>query len=88
MGLKLNNLKKYDVDGKLARYVKAVGNIIARFIQTYDGNPDTEWWNNIITTTEYRNLCGKKDGTYVQGWILDLLGIYTRKIIHLLIIYS
>ena len=58
IGEKLKNLEKYDVDGKLVRYVKAVGNIITKFIETYDGNPDTEWWNNIITTDEVRNVCG------------------------------
>ena len=74
---KLKNLEKYDIDGKLAQYTKAVGKIIAKFIETYDGKPDKAWWNKIMTTEEVRVASGR-GGTYVEGWILNFFGIYHR----------
>ena len=72
---KLENLAQYDIDGRLDKYVKNMSVVISKFIDTFDGNPDKNWWNTIITTEERRGMSGIKGGTYVQGWILHFFGI-------------
>ena len=47
---KLSNLRKYDVDGVLAKYVDHVEVILKKFLDTYDGNPDVSWWNTVMET--------------------------------------
>ena len=47
---KLRNLEKYDVDGRLKEYVKHVDIIVGNFVDTFDGKPDVNWWNVIMTT--------------------------------------
>lgn len=64
-------LEKYDVDGVLKTYVKNVGVIISKFIDTYKGEPDVEWWNKIMVP--YFPGSGTD---YIDGWILHFFGIY------------
>ena len=75
---KLKNLKKYDVDGVLKKYVHHVGVIIQKFLETYDGKPDVSWWNNIMETEQAMQSSGGKDELYVEGWILHFFGLYTK----------
>ena len=35
------------------------------FIKTYDGSPDKDWWNLVMTTEERRGMSGVKGGTYI-----------------------
>lgn len=70
---KLNCLSKYDVDGKLAKYIKHVDKIIEEFISTYQGKVNAEWWNQIISP----NYPGSGESK-VDGWILHFYGIYHR----------
>ena len=75
---KLLNLKQYDVDGKLKNYVNHVSEIIKKFMDTYDGNPDLGWWNNIMTTEKVRMMSGQTKELGVEGWILHFFGIYKK----------
>ncbi len=47
---KLNFLVKYDVDGKLKEYISHMTTVLEKFISTYDGKPDVNWWNTIMTS--------------------------------------
>ena len=47
---KLCDLRKYDVDGVLEKYVTHVREIIEKFIESFDGKPDVAWWNRIMAT--------------------------------------
>ena len=47
---KLENLAQYDIDGILKDYVANLSVILDKFIETYDGNVDKNWWNTIIAT--------------------------------------
>ena len=76
MRMKLQALAKYDVDGRLKKYVEDMDVILRKFIDTYDGNPDQAWWNRIIGTREMREDSGIREGTYIDGWILHFFGIY------------
>ena len=71
---KLKFLAKYDTDLKLKTYVENVSFILDKFIQTFDGSPDVEWWNTIVATEEQRAMSGVRGGTYVEGWILHFFG--------------
>lgn len=50
MGLKLENLMQYDVDGELKKYIEHVRVILRNFLLTYDGKPNKKWWNTLMTT--------------------------------------
>ena len=66
------------MDAKLKDYVQQVSVIINKFILTFEGEPDKEWWNQIIATEEQRAMSGVKGGTYVEGWILEFFGLSDR----------
>ena len=80
---KLLNLKQYSVTDSLTVYIEAVSTIIDEFIDTFDGQPDVNWWNRIIGTEEMWGGSGVRGGTYVQGWILSFFGKSCNKKIHI-----
>lgn len=41
---------KFDVDGKLKKYIQHMKIILQQFLNTYNGKPDVMWWNTIMTT--------------------------------------
>lgn len=47
---KLENLIQYDVDGDIKKYISHMRIILQNFLDTYDNNPNVEWWNTIMTT--------------------------------------
>ena len=47
---KLLSLRQYSVTNSLTAYIDAVSPIIDKFIDTFDGQPDVDWWNQIIGT--------------------------------------
>ena len=51
---KLEKMVQYDVDGKIKKYVIHMRVILEQFLNTYDGKPDVNWWNTIMTTPEKR----------------------------------
>lgn len=59
-------------------YIKKVSVIIDKFIDTYNGNVDVSFWNNIMTTEVFRIGSGGDTQTTMEGWITHFLGIYTK----------
>lgn len=66
---KLQNLKKYDIDGKWAHFVDTMTTILYKFIETYGGNPDVDWWNGIY---HEKRLLGSGVSKEITGWILGM----------------
>lgn len=52
--LKLMNLSKYDQDGELNKYIQEVGKILDEFLKTFDGKPNKDWWNLMMSSEERR----------------------------------
>ena len=73
---KLKYLDRYDIDGELSKYIKNVGVILNKFLDTFGNKPDINWWNTIMTTEERRVGSGNQKDTYIEGWILHFYGIY------------
>lgn len=44
---KTNALAEYDVNGQLKKYISRVGVILEKFIDTYQGNVDVDFWNKV-----------------------------------------
>jgi hypothetical protein len=73
---KANNLKKYDVDGKLINYLKHIEIILKEFLNTFDGKPNVKFWNKIMTIN--RETLGSGNEQYISGWITHFYGIYNE----------
>lgn len=74
---KLNNLVQFDVDGKLKEYIFHMRVILGKFLDTFEGNPDRDWWNTVMKTPENREIYGG-DEMEVEGWIINFFGIYSK----------
>lgn len=48
------NLSKYDQDGELNKYIQEVGKILDEFLKTFDGKPNKDWWNLMMSSEERR----------------------------------
>ena len=48
------------------------GNILEKLLDTYDGNPDTEWWKSIIVDESYDEfvVCGFSPEVGFSGWFM------------------
>ena len=64
------------MDGKLKRYVKNISKILDKFIDTYQGKVDLNFWNKIVHE-EGTGGSGKK-GPDIDGWIIQFFG-YEKK---------
>jgi hypothetical protein len=71
---KLKALKVYDVDTNLVNYVDQLVPVIEKFIDTYNGKVDKEFWDKIINIEDGSAGSGSTD--YYSGWILRFFGIY------------
>ena len=69
---KLLQLSLYDVDGKLKRYIKNVSLILLKFIDTYEGKVDVDFWNKIINV--YEGLPGSGSTSIFSGWLIHFFG--------------
>jgi len=70
---KIENLSEYDVNGKLKKYIQHVKYILEKFVETYEGTVDLDWWNKILSI-ESTHGSGKVDN--FSGWITHLFGYY------------
>jgi hypothetical protein len=71
-------LTKYDVGGVLIKYVEHMKIILNEFINTYDGNVNSTFWNKIMDI-EKESPHGSGEGkTYISGWILNFFGLYEK----------
>ncbi len=68
---KTKKLKEYDVNGNLNKYIDNLLPVLHKFIETYNGNVDVDWWNKIMNITHGR--IGSGSTSYVSGWILKFL---------------
>ncbi len=58
MANKLKYMEQFDVNGQLKEYISHMKNILTNFLNTFDGHPDTEWWNTVMKTSEKRKVYG------------------------------
>lgn len=49
---KLEMLSKFDVDGKLKKYIQHNRVILGKLLDTFDEKPDLEWWNTVMQSPE------------------------------------
>ncbi len=71
---KLFYLKTYAVDKFWTHYIDELKPIIEKFIDTYQGNVDMEFWNTVMNIEHGR--LGSGSTTKISGWILKFYGIY------------
>lgn len=69
-------LKKYAVSPIWTEYIDKLVPILNKFIDTYNGKVDVDFWNKIMNITHGR--MGSGSTTFVSGWILNFFGIYNR----------
>ncbi len=55
--LKTSNLIEFDVNGVLKRYIKNVTAVLEKFIDTYEGKVDVDFWQRVINI-KYPNGSG------------------------------
>ena len=72
---KTEALVQYDVNGGLKKYVKSVTTILAKFIETYQGNVDVKFWNKIMHE-EGSRMSGKQPT--IDGWLINFFGYYKK----------
>jgi hypothetical protein len=63
---------EYDVNGKLKSFVKNVTAILAKFIDTYQGNVDLDFWNKVVHD-DGTGGSGMR-GPFCSGWLVHLFG--------------
>jgi hypothetical protein len=70
--VKTEALVDYDVNGKLKSFIKNVTTILAKFIDTYQGNVDLDFWNKVV----HREGSGGSGmrGPFFSGWLVHLFG--------------
>lgn len=75
---KLQGLEQFVLEpgDALDIYIKELVPVIEKFISTYTGNPEKEFWNLVFNLT-YGSL-GSGSTTYATGWILKFYGIYKQ----------
>jgi hypothetical protein len=69
---KTEALVEYDVNGKLKSFVKNVTAILAKFIDTYQGNVDLDFWNKVVHD-DGTGGSGMR-GPFFSGWLVHLFG--------------
>jgi hypothetical protein len=70
---KLKQLEKYAVSSQLTNYIKNLSPVVQKFIDTYNGKVDVNFWNKIVNIT-YGSL-GSGSTSYISGWILFFFGL-------------
>ncbi len=71
---KVIKLKSYSVDDFWIKYIDEIEPIIKKFIDTYQGNVDTDFWDKIMNI-RFGSI-GSGSTSYVSGWILKFYGLY------------
>lgn len=70
---KILHLKTFSNHKEWTMYIDGILPIISKFIDTYIGEVDVEWWNKIMNIRFGRLSSGST--SYVSGWILKLFGL-------------
>lgn len=64
---KIDNLVEYDTgDGIMIKYIEHVKIILDKFVDTYQGNVDLDFWNTIMSTEKQRIGSGSNVNTHIQ----------------------
>jgi hypothetical protein len=71
--VKLKGLKQYGIVGGWSSYVDRLVPILEKFVDTYEGKVDVEFWNKVMNF-RYGRL-GSGGTSYVSGWILNFFGL-------------
>lgn len=70
---KIQVFNTYDVNGELKKYVSHLDKILAKFVETYEGKVDVEFWNKVL---HINGPMGSGFNYSFNGWILHFFGIY------------
>jgi len=71
---KTDKLKMYDIDSIFTSYIEGVQEVLKKMIETYHGEVDVHWWNQVMHI-EYESIGSGGDYVeWVDGWILKLFG--------------
>jgi hypothetical protein len=70
--VKLNGLKQYGIVGNWNSYVTNLEPILQKFVDTYEGNVDVEFWNKIMNIRFESE--GSGSSSLISGWILNFFG--------------
>eukprot|EP01111_Echinosteliopsis_oligospora_P018506 TRINITY_DN852_c0_g1_i1.p1 TRINITY_DN852_c0_g1~~TRINITY_DN852_c0_g1_i1.p1 ORF type:complete len:350 (-),score=62.08 TRINITY_DN852_c0_g1_i1:49-1098(-) len=70
---KLIDLKQYGVVGDWNSYVDNLVPVLKKFVETYEGKVDVDYWNKIMNIKHGR--LGSGSTTYISGWILNFFGL-------------
>jgi len=73
----LDKLDKLSIYPGFETYISGVKPIIAKFIDSIQGNIDVDWWNRIFN--EESGRLGSGSTTYISGWVLSLYGLKNNK---------
>ena len=60
-------LKPIDNVLGLADWFKSCKTVLEKLLDTFNGNPDTDWWSRIMTIDVQH---GSGGGTYYNGWFV------------------
>ncbi len=71
-------LKPIQKDIGLKKWWPGVKQVFAKLLDTFDGNPDKDWWARII---DIQHPHGSGDVTKYDGWfVADMLGIQKKRV--------
>jgi hypothetical protein len=70
---KILHLKSFSEHEEWTSYIDGILPIISKFLDTYIGNVDVEWWNKIMNIRS--GIYGSGKTTYISGWILKFFGL-------------
>ena len=62
----------------LNRWFHGTLSILKKLLDTYNGNPDKEWWSHILSWNESGYGSGSR--SWWEGWIIDFLGKCAREV--------
>lgn len=67
-------LKDYDINGQMKAYVERMTAILQKFIDTYEGKVDLDFWNKIVNFE--RGRLGSGSTSKYSGWLIHFFGYY------------
>lgn len=67
-------LKEYDINGQMKAYVERIAVILQKFIDTYEGKVDLDFWNKIVN--KERGRLGSGSTSKYTGWLIHFFGYH------------
>jgi hypothetical protein len=75
---KLRGLRVYAVTAEWAEYIADLEPVLEKFISTYKGNVDREFWDRVMNFKD--GTFGSAQTTNISGWVLAFYGKYGKKV--------